>query len=211
MIRINLLPTKRNRQADAGQQSLLAGFLVVIVAAAAVFFLVHRPLVSEIDELQTKTKRITRDNKQKEKQLKGFKELKAAVANAKERKKVITRLNKARATPAHLLHELSLVLTSKRSPTMTKAMSKQVRENPNRELSPEWDAKHVWITRFTETGGNFRLEGAAQSDTDMTQFAKRLQASVYFHDIIPQGGTEAVDKESGISYYKFTITGKVAY
>jgi len=43
----------------------------------------------------------------------------------------------------------------------------------------------------------------------MTQLALRLQASVYFYEVVPVGGNEV--EEDGAVFYKFTITGKVAY
>lgn len=211
MIRINLVPQKRSRQVDQGQQSLLLVLFAILVAGGLAYFFVHAPLAGEIESLRASTQSLDQDRASKEKDLKGYKELKDAVKVAEERKKVITRLNDARANPAHLLYELSSIVTGNRTPTMTKAMSQQIRENPNRDLATDWDPKHVWITKFAEKGGEFRLEGGAQSDSDMTQLALRLQASVYFRDVVPEGGQEAVDKDTGLSYYQFTIVGRVAY
>ena len=45
----------------------------------------------------------------------------------------------------------------------------------------------------------------------MTQLSKRLAASVYFMDVTPAGGQRMIDRESGLQYYQFTITGRVAY
>jgi len=78
-------------------------------------------------------------------------------------------------------------------------------------LALDWDPKHVWITSFTETAGAFVLEGGAQSDPDVTQLAKRMQASVYFQEVTPRGGERLIDRDTGVTYYRFTITGKVVY
>ena len=51
----------------------------------------------------------------------------------------------------------------------------------------------------------------AQSESDVTQLSKRLQASIYFDNIVPAGGERIADKTSGVSYYRFQITGKVVY
>lgn len=211
MIKINLIPQKRPKRRDKGQESLTVGFLAFLVAGGAVFFLVHGPMVDDIERLENATGNLARENADKEKQVAGLKNLRQAVEAATARKEVIMRLNKARATPAHLMNELSNILTAKRLPTMTTAMIKEIKENPNRELSQEWDPKHVWITKLVEKDGVFTLEGGAQSDGDMTQLALRLQASVYFHDVVPKEGKETLDKDSSITYYKFTIVGKVAY
>jgi hypothetical protein len=45
----------------------------------------------------------------------------------------------------------------------------------------------------------------------VTQLSKRLAASVYFMDVTPVGGERVTDTASGVSYYKFVITGRVAY
>jgi type IV pilus assembly protein PilN len=90
-------------------------------------------------------------------------------------------------------------------------MAKRVENDPHRKLTAEWDPKHVWVTSFSESDGTFKLVGGAQSDGDMTQLAKRMEASVYFNLVVPEGGKEAHDSASGVTYYDFTITGKVVY
>jgi Tfp pilus assembly protein PilN len=187
------------------------GVLIVLIVSALVYFLVHAPLEEELNRLKATNSNLARENSDKEKKLKGYKELKEVVKAAEQRKEGIMRLNDARATPAHLMYELSNILTSKRMPTMTAQMIKEINNNPNRQFSQEWDAKHVWITKFEEKEGKFKLEGGAQSDGDMTQLALRLQASVFFHDVVPADGKEAVDKDSSITFYQFTIVGRVAY
>lgn len=211
MIRINLAPSKRTRHEDRSQQELLAGLLVFLLAGAAIFFLADRPIRERIADEQKTNKLLASQNRAKEQKLKGFKQLKTAVEAAQKHQAVVLRLNEARATPAHMMNELSGLLTSKRSPTMTAAMAAENKNNPNRTFSREWDAKHVWITSFKEKGGDFTLKGGAQSDSDMTQLALRLQASVFFYKVVPEGGVEVTDRETGISYYQFTIKGKVAY
>jgi hypothetical protein len=43
------------------------------------------------------------------------------------------------------------------------------------------------------------------------EFSKRLDASVFFDAVTPDKGKADVDKGTGITYYTFTITGKVVY
>ena len=57
----------------------------------------------------------------------------------------------------------------------------------------------------------FKLEGGAQNESDITQLAKRLTASVYFADVTPAGAERVSDTASGVNYFRFTLTGKVAY
>jgi len=211
MIKINLIAQRKVKRADKGQQTLAIGFLIVLLVGALVFLFVHRPLQDEIERLKSTNAKLIKQNEDKKKQTKGLKDLKAAVAALNKRKAAIDELNSARATPADLLYELSKIMTPGKMPTMTKEMAKRVESDPHRKMTAEWDPKHVWIKKFTEKAGNFSLVGGAQSDGDMTQLAKRLDASVYFDNVVPEGGTEKAERGSGVSYYDFTITGKVVY
>ena len=211
MIRINLAPSKRTRHQDRSQQELLFGFLILLLAGAALFFFIDSPIRDRIAAQEQTNGLLQQQNRAKEARLTGFKQLKAAVEAAEKRQAVVVRLNAARATPAHMMREISGLLTSNRTPTMTEVMTEEVKGNPNRQMSQEWDARHVWLTSFQEKNGDFTLKGGSQSDSDMTQLALRLQASVFFYDVIPQGGAEVTDRDTGISYYQFTIKGKVAY
>jgi type IV pilus assembly protein PilN len=132
-----------------------------------------------------------------------------------QREAAISKLVHAESVPANVMQELGDVLTPGRPPTMTSVMATRVSDgpqgDPNRRFAPDWDPKHVWITSFSEKGGAFTLEGGAQSDSDVSQLAKRLQASVYFADVTPSGAERTTDPNGNLTFYKFTITGKVAY
>jgi type IV pilus assembly protein PilN len=223
MIKINLLPQKRKRPgrtpvartASSGQRDLLIGVGAIFAAAAIVFFSVHRPLMNKRASFETKNEELSSDNAAKRAALKDYQNLKQIVAASEERSSAIDKLMKAKSVPANLLHELGEILTPGRLPTMSAEMAKKISDgpqgDPNKRFALDWDPKHVWITSFTEKEGVFTLKGGAQSDPDVTQLAKRLQASVYFMDVTPQGGQRVMAKESTITYYEFTITGKVVY
>jgi Tfp pilus assembly protein PilN len=211
MIKINLLAKRKVKRVDKGQQEVMLGFVAILAAAAAVFFFVHSPMQSEIGKLEKTNKRLKKRNRQKSNDVKNYNKVKKTVQNLQARMAAIEVLDSARATPAFLLHELSRILTPNQKPTMDDDMAEVVTKNPNRRLDSRWDPKHVWLENYQEKKGKFRLEGGAQSDADMTHLAKRLQASIYFEDVVPEGGKEQSDKKSGVSYYKFVITGRVVY
>ncbi len=217
MIKINLLPQKRaKRQAavastgDGGTKQFMLGVGALVAAAAVVFLLIDMPLRSDRSDYEAKTKQLAGEIATKKKKLEGYDTLKAEEANAVVKIQSINRLLTAKVVPANVLHELGQIL-SVRGPTMTEQMAKQVESDPNKKIQQDWDPQHVWLTGFTDQGGAFKLEGGAQSKEDVTQLSKRLAASVYFENVTPQSGDRVNDKDSGLSYYKFTITGKVAY
>jgi Tfp pilus assembly protein PilN len=219
MIKINLLPQKRPKKriagGDASSQHMLFGVIALALAGAAIVMLVDRPMRSRLAELNAANQQLASDIASKNKQLEGYAELKTAADAADQRYKAIKRLLSAKVVPAHLLHELGEILSSGKYPTMTEDMAKRAgsgpETDPNKRFQADWDASHVWLSGFTDTGGDFKLEGGAQSESDVTQFAKRLSASVYFRDVTPAGGERVADAQTGTNYYKFTITGKVVY
>ncbi len=218
MIKVNLLPQKRTKRAargpsapgDAGTRSFLIGVGALVAVGALVFFVFDMPKRSARSDLETKNKQLVSQIAQQKKELEGYDTLKEEEANAQAKVDAIGRLLRAKVVPANVLQELGQILHTE-GPTMTEQMAELVAKNPNRKIQADWDPQHVWLTSFTDTKGDFKLEGGAQSKEDVTQLSKRLQASVYFVDVTPQSGDRVNDPDSGLSYYKFTITGKVAY
>jgi Tfp pilus assembly protein PilN len=221
MIKINLLPQKRAKakrggggiatsSSEGGGRALGIGFGSLLAGAAIVFLVVDMPLRSDKSDFEAKAKQLNGEINQKRAKLQGFDTLKAEEAAAVTKIQLINRLLTAKVVPANVLHELGGILST-RGPTMTEQMAKQVESDPNKKIQQDWDPQHVWLSGFTDTAGVFKLEGGAQSKEDVTQLSKRLAASVYFDDVTPQSGDRVQDRDTGLSYYKFTITGKVAY
>jgi Tfp pilus assembly protein PilN len=222
MIKINLLPQKKAKRSfvsatspsESSGRAVLVGVVALAAAGAAVYVGFDMPRRGRLAELDKANAQLQQQINGKNKVLAGYAELKKAEEEAGKRAESINRLLATKVVPAHLLHELGRVMT-REGPTMTEEMTKlagtSLDSDPNKRFQPEWDPTHVWMTSFTDTGGVFRLDGGAQSESDVTQLSKRLAASVYFMDVTPAGGERVLDRESGLQYYRFTITGKVAY
>lgn len=221
MIKINLLPQKRAKRAAAarepGSKDILIGAGALAGAALVVFLAVDQPKRSKLADLNEANANLDAEIANKNKQLKGYDELKKIAEDAEERQKSIARLMAAKVVPAHVLHELSKIMKPNELPTMTEETAKKTgngpESDPNKRFDLAWDPTHVWITAFVDNSkdGSFRLEGNAQAQVDIVQLSKRLQASVYFDRVSQQTEERATDRTSGITYYKFVITGKVAY
>jgi len=222
MIKVNLLPQRKAKRSFTSPSTsdgpsaapMIVGLAVLGAAAAAVFFVVDMPKRSRLSDLKAANAQLQTQINEKNKALVGYPELKKAEEQAKARAESIKRLMSTKVVPAHLLHELGKVMT-REGPTMTETMAKLAGNgpdsDPNKRFQPEWDPAHVWMTAFVDGGGVFRLDGGAQAESDVTQLSKRLAASVYFMDVTPAGGERVTERESGVQYYKFTITGRVAY
>ena len=217
MIKVNLLPqrrAKRTASADPSSKQALVGVAALAAAAAGVFFVLDMPRRAKLGDLRDANAQLDTEIKAKNKELVGYADLQKAEAEAIRRAGAINRLLGTKVVPAHILHELGKVLT-REGPTMTETMAKAAgtgpESNPNRQFQNDWDPSHVWMSSFIDTNGAFRLEGGAQSESDVTQLSKRLAASVYFLEVTPAGGERVADRDSGLDYYRYTITGRLAY
>jgi hypothetical protein len=208
---------KRGRSAvaaDPTSKQALVGVVALAAAAAGVFFILDMPRRERLGDLREGNAQLQKEINDKNKQLVGYAELQKAEAEAIRRAEAINRLIGTKVVPAHILHELGKVLT-REGPTMTESMAKFAgtgpESNPNKQFQNDWDPAHVWMSSFIDTNGAFKLEGGAQSESDVTQLSKRLAASVYFLDVTPAGGERVVDRDTNLNYYRFTITGRLAY
>lgn len=217
MIKVNLLPQRRAKRAaaaDPSSKQALVGVVALAAAAAGVFFVLDMPRRGHLSDLRAANEQLDQEISVKNAALVGYAELQKAEAEAIRRAEAINRLLGTKVVPAHILHELGKVLT-REGPTMTEAMAKAAgtgpESNPNKQFQNDWDPSHVWMSSFIDTNGAFKLEGGAQSESDVTQLSKRLAASVYFLDVTPAGGERVADRDSGLNYYRYTITGRLAY
>jgi Tfp pilus assembly protein PilN len=222
MIKINLLPQKRAKRgigissaSEGSNRDFVIGLAALAGAAAVVFLAFDMPKRSHLSDVKKSNNDLQTEINNKNKELEGYAELKKSTDEADERAKSITRLIGAKIIPANILHELGEILTQGHNPTMTEDMARKVGNgpdsDPNRRYDLMWDPSHVWLLSFVDNNGDFTLEGGAQAEADVTQLAKRLQASVYFVGVAPSREERVADRDTGISYYHFTITGKVAY
>ena len=221
MIRINLLPQKKPRRivrtGEPGSRDVVIGLSSLAIGAVLIFLVFDMPKRTRLSDLREANDVLDGEIAAKQKQLKGFKELKGAASEAEERVKSINRLNAAKVVPANVLHELGEIMTPNHLPTMTEDMAKKTgnsaESDPNKRFDLAWDPSHVWITNFADNArdSTFRLEGAAAAQVDIIQLSKRLQASAYFFDVSQQSEERVTDRDTGLTFYRFVITGRVAY
>jgi Tfp pilus assembly protein PilN len=216
MIKVNLLPQRKiKRVSEPGSRELFLGVGALAVAAAAVYFVVDRPRRTHLNEEKDAISALDQEIAGKNQKLVGYAEMKQAAADATARADSIKRLLSAKVVPGHVLQELGEVMATGHQPTMSEEMVKKTGNgpdaDPNKKFATDWDPQHVWFTSFVDVKGGFRLEGGAQSQEDVTQLSKRLGASVYFQNVTPAGGDRVADRDTGLNYYRFTITGRVAY
>lgn len=227
MIKINLLPQKRAKRSGrpgrpsvaprmrgavdtgGGGKQLAIGFGAVFAAAALVFLVFDMPTRNSISDYKTKTNQLNTSIRDKEATLVGFDKLQLQQQEIARKIQAIERLDRSKVVPAHVLHELGNVLSNNQL-TMTDRRRSEIK-NTSMQFREDWDPSHVWLTSFVDERGSFQLVGGARSRDDMTQLSKRMAASMYFVDVTTSGGEPVIDRDNGVAYFKFMITGKVAY
>ena len=213
MIRINLLAERKARRttSSSGEQSAMIGLVAILAAAGLVYLLVHRPKANAIEDKKKTNQTLTETNKAIKKKTADFDQRKAELEAAQRQQAAIEELEQSRVTPAWMLKELSTILTRGREPSITPGMQQLLEDNDNLQWQKAWDPKHLWIDEVGVKGGRLTIVGGAQNNNDVVQFAHRLQASMFFLGVQPQGAVQISARNSGISYYQFTINSGVRY
>jgi type IV pilus assembly protein PilN len=177
MIRINLLPGPKGRQAkpqyDVRAQALLGVGLVVITLAGCWWY--SAALDTELEAKQT-------EKQDKEKQVAQLKEQVKQVADFEQRKKIledknriIDQLEKSRVGPVKVLDHVS------------------------QSLEP----LKLWLVRVGVNGQNIELEGRAMTNDDVVEFVNNLRRTDYFMNIDLQESKAAT--ESQVNVYQFKL------
>lgn len=229
MIRINLLPQKRAKKravvtSDPTSKQLMLGVGAIVAAAALAFVLVDMPRRSELSDLRGAQDKLQSEIAQKRATLTptadenkdgkpdelSYDELIKANELAQQRARSIDKLLSATVVPAHVLRELGEILNRTGTLTITQDTERKIGPGGDMELQLDWDPTNVWLSGFTDTNGTFKLEGGAQTEDDVTELAKRLDASAHFEPGVPSVELVA-DQARAVNYFKFTISGKVVY
>jgi len=215
MIRVNLLPQKREARRTAGdqQQQLWLGVVLAVIVVEVL------ALVAFQNAKSNELKQAMLDNQKIQNQIDDIKrttanhaEIKQQLAEIKDREDAIEKLKAARTGPTSTLVELSRVLTANRGPTTDRDRIEQLkRDNPNAVPNPNWDPRRLWLTKYSEVDRAVKIEGLARDGDDVAEFLRRLSLSDYFYEVKPLPATEVVDKDTKLNLKQFALSAKVRY
>lgn len=213
MIRVNLLPRKKEARHPTGDSQLWLGVLLgaLVIEILGLFFFhnhMQHTLVSAKD-----------DNQKIQNQIDDIKrttanhaEIKQQLADLREREEAIQKLQSARTGPTSALLEISRILTTGRGPTVERDKIEQLkRDNPASVPNPNWDPRRLWLTKYVELDRSVKFEGLARDGEDVAELLRRLSLSEYFYEVKPLPATEVADKDSKINLKQFAISAKVRY
>jgi len=206
MIRINLLAQKKRAERSEASQVWLAVVMVVVLAEVAALFVLHSFKAEELADQQRKNAMLTSQIEQAKKNVADHEQVKADLAQLRAREEAIQKLQSARSGPTAILMELARILTPGRGPSVDPDRLAQLRrDNPLSVFNPNWDARRLWLTAYTEAQRKLKIDGKARDGEDVSELARRLNLSSYFYDVKLLPATREND------FVRFSIEAKVRY
>jgi type IV pilus assembly protein PilN len=213
VIRINLLPQKKKKRVEAGPGGelwLLAAIGVLLVEIALLFVLQSFKEDELAKHMQTNAQ-IQSQIDQAKKAVANQDEVKKELERMRSREDAIAKLQSARSGPTAVLLELSRILTPGRGPSVNPEKLAQLRrDNPLAVHNPTWDTRRLWITKYVEETRHMKLEGIARDGEDVSEFARRLNLSDYFHKVTLLPASRVKDK-TGLDVIGFALEAEVRY
>ena len=150
MIRINLLPIKQAAQAERQRQEVVRAGLLFVLLLA-VLVLMRLKLQHDFSSTQTRITAVEESLKALESQVRDVKDLEGKQKALDAKLKVISDLGRKRVGPVGVMTDLG-------------------------KATPE----RVWLTDFSENGGNATITGNAVDNQIVAEFLRNLSTSPYF-------------------------------
>ncbi len=214
MIRINLLPQKRRaEQRGEASQLWLIVLLLLLVGEAAGLLVFHGMKNDDLKAQRQKNSELELQISNAKKAVSNHDQVKAELGQLRAREDAIAKLQSARSGPTAVMLELARILTSNRGPSVDPDRLSQIRrENPLAVYNPAWDTRRLWLTSFVEQQRKVRLEGIARDGEDVSELARRMNLSSYFHDVkLLPAKKQKLDEADGLEVVKFELEAQVRY
>jgi len=166
----------------------------------------------DLEQQRAKNKALEAQIAQIKNVAKNHEDVKKKLAALRDREDAIAKLQSARTGPTAMLLEVARLLTPGRGPSVDPNELAQLRrENPLQDYNSSWDARRLWLVKFVEADRTVRLEGMARDGEDVSELARRMNLSSYFHDVQLLPAKREAEKESGLQMVAFKLEAKVRY
>jgi type IV pilus assembly protein PilN len=216
MVRVNLLPDRRQaarRAASAEPSQLwLLAVLGAVVVEIVVCLFIQSAKKHELEGIVAENGRTQGQIDSIKRQIANHPEIKAKLKDLRDREAAIQKLQAARTGPTSTLLELSRVLTPGRGPTTDRDKLEQLKhDNPTAVLNPNWDPRRLWLTSYQESDRLVRVAGLAKDGEDISELERRLILSDYFFEVKLLPGQKISDNVTHQDLVKFELSAKVKY
>lgn len=224
MIRINLLPQKRQTRArgagasldDGGgsgeSQAWLAFVFGAILLEIIVLLFVYKTKQDQLAQVQKHNTELTSNIDNIKREIAQHATIKAQLKELRDREEAIQKLQSARTGPTAAMLELSRIMTPGRGPTVDRDKLEQLkRDNPSSVPNAAWDPRRLWLQSYRETDRVVRLAGLARDGEDVSEFLRRLSLSDYFFDVKLLPAQKSMDQQTKLELVRFEMSAKARY
>lgn len=213
MIRVNLLPRRRETKREGGRAwvALIAALFLLEVVAIIV---IHANKKKILDDQVQKNADIEKDIADKRGKVANHEAVKKQLAEFQQREDAIAKLQAGRTGPTAMMLELSRVLTPGKMPTVDPdEYEKLRRDNPAALPSDKWDPHRLWLLNFKEENRAVSITGIGKTNDDVAEFMRRLNVSRYFDEVKLVKTEEKKDKDTtgDLPAIAFEMRAKVRY
>ncbi len=212
MIRINLLPATRRQQSAESGQTWLIGLLIAVAVEVVACLVMYSVKQEELDDWGQKNRTLEGEIKLSRDKVANHGQVKAQLELLRSREEAIAKLQSARTGPTAVLLEVARLLTPGRGPSIDPDQLEKVKaDNPLAMYNAAWDSRRLSLESFVEQDRTVRLVGIARDGEDVSEIAKRMGLSSYFHDVqLLPAKREGTAGESG-DWVKFQLEARVRY
>lgn len=221
MVRVNLLPDRKQTKARGGGGGMTAGepgqlwilaVLGVVVLEIIVCIFIQKLKADQLSAVVGENAKISAQIEGIKKQIANHADIKAQLKALRDREEAINKLESARTGPTTVMLELSRILTPGKGPTTDRDKLEQLkRDNPTAVLNPNWDTKRVWLQSYQELERVVKISGLARDPEDVSEFQRRLLLSDYFYAVNLLPGSKVIDDKTKQEVVKFEMNAKVRY
>jgi len=202
MIRVNLLPIKEARRRKSGRIQLLI-FTIVLVIEVAILVFLHMAQQGKLDEVSEKVQQAQREIEQLEKDVEEAKDYEQKAKKLRQKLSVLDEIQRKSVGPVHVLDELLTILSRPEN-------VEQRYNQRKKDWNVEWNPRHVWIDKLTESDGSFEMAGKAVDADDVAEFLHRLETATHFQNVQLDFVRPTQSSEAG-EVVEFRITGDIQY
>jgi type IV pilus assembly protein PilN len=209
VIRINLLPIRKVKRAEASQRQFAYMGLAILATVVGVVFL-HLQANGQLEDIKRRNTILTAEVARLKQEIGDYEKIRAQREELLRQRKTIQALDAGRTGPVYLLREMSEILSPGKGPTFDRVTYEEtLRRDPNAGFNASWDPRRVWIEAYAEDQKHVRVRGSAKSNEDVAEFLKRLNSSVFFGNVNLDSTTQVSGR--GIKFVNFGLSADVTY
>ncbi|MCU0663999.1 MAG: PilN domain-containing protein [Myxococcota bacterium] len=180
MIRINLLPVRRDRKKEAVRNQFLVALLVLLVEAS-VCALFYNAAASKAAAQGNQNQLKVAEVEKLKKEVADHKEILDKITEYEKRQTAIDMLFAGRTGPTHVMLEMSRLLSKGGRPFVDPDKYQELlRFDASAGYDEDWDYRRLWLDRFVEKDHLATIEGQAVTHEDVAEFLRRVNLSQFF-------------------------------